>query len=249
MGQISIDPPQLPANRIIAHRGASAFAPENTFAALRAAARLGATWVEVDVKLTSDGVAILHHDAVLGRTADGSGAVADTPWDRIRQLDAGSWFTPGFAGEPVPRLDDALRLCCGLGLSMNLEIKPCPGREAETTAELIRVVRQTWPDNGGRLLLSSFQLESLEEAQRIGPELPRALLIREPRDGWLEDAERLGCWSLNVNHKFIHTAEMLGDIKTKGFRVLGYTVNDCATATRLLADGMDAVISDNPLVF
>src|SRR4051812_26195793 len=87
---------------LIAHRGASSEAPENTLAALKLARGRGANWVEVDVKLTQDGVPILMHDDTLERTTDGTGKVADTSWATIQTLDAGSWFDKKFRGERVP---------------------------------------------------------------------------------------------------------------------------------------------------
>ena len=122
--------PELP--RVIGHRGAAAVAPENTLASLRRAKELGAGWVEFDVKLTRDGAAVLIHDERLERTTDGRGEVARTTLAELRKLDAGAWFDPAFAGERVPTLGDALALCGELGLGINVEVKPCPGREAET---------------------------------------------------------------------------------------------------------------------
>jgi hypothetical protein len=124
--------------RVVGHRGAAASAPENTLAGLRRAHQLGVGWVEFDVKLSGDGVPILMHDAVLERTTDGKGAVADTAYADIRALDAGAWFGPEFAGERVPSFDEAIDLLLSHGLGANVEIKPCPGRERETGAAVAR---------------------------------------------------------------------------------------------------------------
>lgn len=98
----------FPLPAIIAHRGASSAAPENTLAAFRRAADEGAAWIECDVKLTADGRPIIFHDDTLDRTTDGGGVVDDYTLDVIGALDAGGWFSPEFRGEPVPTLEEML---------------------------------------------------------------------------------------------------------------------------------------------
>ena len=130
---------------VIGHRGAAGAAPENTLASIRKARELGATWIEFDVKLTKDGHPILFHDDCLERTTDGRGAVAATTLAEIRRLDAGGWFGPAFRGEPVPTLEQALALCVELRLGINVEIKPCAGREAETAQVTVATLLDVWP--------------------------------------------------------------------------------------------------------
>src|SRR4051794_34519268 len=107
-------PPPLP--KVIGHRGAKAYAPENTLAGIRTAAQQGARWVEVDVKLTRDGVPILMHDDTVDRTTNGKGAAATLDFAELRRLDAGAWFGPAFAGERIPTLEEALALVFDLDL-------------------------------------------------------------------------------------------------------------------------------------
>src|SRR5882672_3455210 len=113
---------------VIAHRGARASAPENTMAAFRRAYEDGAKWIEVDIKLTHDGIPIIMHDDTLDRTTDGKGPVADMLWDDMQKLEAGNWFGPGFAGERVPRLSEVLHFVLEHNMRINMELKPCPGR-------------------------------------------------------------------------------------------------------------------------
>ena len=166
-----------PFPRLLAHRGGGALAPENTLAGLRLAARLGYAGVEFDVKLTADGHPILMHDPTLERTTDGKGKVAETTLAAIRALDAGSWFGGRFAGEKVPTLEEALEVMSGLAMGFNLEIKPCPGREAETAQAAAACVRQRWPRYLPQPIFSSFKAEALAAARAAAPEIPRGFLF------------------------------------------------------------------------
>lgn len=109
--------------RIIAHRGHKVGAPEQTMAAFRLAVRLGATMLETDLRFTRDGVPVMLHDARLDRTTNGHGPVAAIDWPELATLDAGSWFSPAFAGERVPRLDDMFALAEELGVALCIEAK------------------------------------------------------------------------------------------------------------------------------
>lgn len=108
---------------VIAHRGHKVGAPEQTLAAFRLAAKLGATMLEADLRFTRDGVAVLLHDAMLDRTTSGQGPIAALDWEQVAKLDAGAWFHPSFAGERVPRLDDLFDLADELGLALCIEAK------------------------------------------------------------------------------------------------------------------------------
>ena len=111
----------------IAHRGAGQLAPENTLAAFRAGAAHGYRAFECDVKLSADGVPFLMHDATLERTTSGHGVGGDQPWHALSQLDAGSWHSRAYAGEPLPTLEALARWCIANGHFLNIEIKPTPG--------------------------------------------------------------------------------------------------------------------------
>src|SRR5438045_2103733 len=141
---------QLP--KVIGHRGAMAYAPENTLESMREAARRGATWVEIDVKLTADGVAILMHDESLERTMGIDRLVAETP--RAELPDA------------VPSFEAAIACFQELGLGCNVEIKPCEGRDAETARIAVATLRRCWPESLPAPLLSSFKDASLLAARQ-----------------------------------------------------------------------------------
>jgi glycerophosphoryl diester phosphodiesterase len=230
---------------IIAHRGASAAAPENTLSAIREAAAEGASWIEVDVKLSRDSACILMHDDLLRRTTNGRGEVAQYDLDELKRLDAGSWFAKRYAGEPVPTLVEAIALCTELGLDMNIEIKPCPGRQHETAIRLVETLRAHWPEGRPWPLLSSFAVASLEEARLHAPEIPRGLLIGRPTRRALDMLARLECATLHCDAKRA-SKDLVRTMQQSGRPLLCYTVNDPVRARRLLDLGVASIITDQP---
>lgn len=235
--------PYWPYPRIIAHRGGGLLAPENTLAALRHARNLGFAGVEIDAKLTVDDVPILFHDDMLERTTDGSGPVAETRFDDITQLDAGSWFANEFAGEPVPAFAAASALCKEVGLWANVEIKPCPGRERETGRIVARMAKLLWSGAPLPPLLSSFSIAALEAAKTEAPDLPRALLCGEVPDDWQHTVDHLECAAMHVAFDQLNR-ELVAAIQATQRGVLAYTVNDSIAAVEMLEMGVDALVTD-----
>src|SRR5438093_923645 len=119
-----------PYPRYIAHRGAGKLAPENTLAAMRVGYAHGYRMVEFDVKLSGDGVPFLLHDETLDRTTTACGRADAYSWGELAKVDAGSWHSPAFAGEPLPTLTAIARWAIANGVACNIEIKPTPGRES-----------------------------------------------------------------------------------------------------------------------
>jgi glycerophosphoryl diester phosphodiesterase len=228
---------------VIGHRGAAGAAPENTLAGIRKARELGATWIEFDVKLTRDAHAILFHDDRLERTTDGCGAVAVTSLAEIRRLDAGSWFGAAFRGEPVPTFEEALAACAELGLGINVEIKPCPGREVETAQVTMATLCEAWPREMPPPLVSSFAPACLRVARELAPELPRGYLAGTLPRRWRELMVEYDCAAMHLNHRRLAPWQR-ATILAAGVPVVLYTVNDGARARRLLAAGVTAVITD-----
>lgn len=237
--------PQLELPRVVGHRGAATYAPENTLASLREARRRGAGWVEFDVKLSGDGVAILMHDNSLRRTTGLDRLAAATPWAEIQGLDAGAWMAPRFAGQRVPSFAEAIACLAEEGLGANVEIKPCRGREAETARATVEALRKHWPTRLPTPLLSSFQDAALAAALEVGPEFPRAILIDALKDDWRARAQAVGAVGVNTNGKKLVPA-MAAEIKAAGYLLSVYTINDPARARALVAMGVDCVITDSP---
>lgn len=225
-----------------AHRGGGSLAPENTLAAFEVGARLGFTMSECDVKLSSDGVLFLLHDDTVDRTSNGHGAAADLSYDAIASLDAGSWFDKRFAAERMPTLAELSQTLERLGMLVNLEIKPSPGRETLTGTDVAREAARLWR---GRTppLVSSFSEDALAAARDAVPDLPRGLLVTDVPPDWHARAARLECVSIHVAHKSLN-AELMQTFKDAGLFVMAYTVNDLSRAQLLVEWGVDAICTD-----
>ena len=230
---------------VIGHRGAAAYAPENTLEGIREAHRRGARWVEFDAKLTGDGEVVLLHDDTLDRTTNGHGPVAVATLAALQGLDAGGWFGPAWRGARVPTLARTLALLLELDMQANVEIKPCPGRDEATALAVVDVVGRSWPSDRAPPLLSSFSRQSLAAAQSVAPELPRGLLVwRHPED-WAAAAKDLACVSLHCAHQHL-TASWARQIRALGLALAVYTLNDGARARELMGWGVQSIITDQP---
>lgn len=230
---------------VIAHRGAGQVAPENTLAAIKSVREQGVNWVELDVKITYDGVPILMHDETLERTTDGCGLVSEVSWEQLQKLDAGKRFDPRYMGEHVPHLSDALNVVLQNNLALILEMKPCPGRAKATTMVAMIEIAKIWPEKDTYPVISSFDMECLEIAAQLEPHWPRVILMNQWDYIWKEDAVRLGASGISLPHDHL-TQERVRELRLNELSVMAYTVNDPARAKELLAWGVSAVYSDNP---
>ncbi len=264
------DLPAWPYPRWVAHRGAGKLAPENTLAAFRLGASHGYRMFECDVKLSADGVPFLLHDATLGRTTnasiralapveyaqaatkdvadDASMIAGNHEWNTLSQLDAGSWHSRPYAGEPLPTLEAVAAFCLRNQYYLNIEIKPTPGTERDTGEVVAQHAARLWAGQAVPPLLTSFNPDALEGAMDSQPELPRGLLLDALWSGWLETALRLGCRAIICNHKLWDSSSVT-QAKSAGMRTLSYTVNDEPVAQRLIDLGTDGIITDRVDLF
>ena len=265
-----LDLAHWPYPRWVAHRGAGKLAPENTLAAFRVGATHGYRMFECDVKLSSDGVPFLLHDATLQRTTNASKVVlapveyaqdapdsganttslvgGDWPWGRLARLDAGSWHSRAFAGEPLPTLDAIAAFCIRNGYCLNIEIKPTPGTERHTGEVVAQHAARLWAGQAVPPLLTSFEPDALRGAMDAQPELPRGLLLDTLWSGWLETALTLDCHAIVCNHALWDRSSVT-QAQSAGFRTLSYTVNDEWAAQRLIDLGTDGIITDRVDLF
>ncbi|MBP2705531.1 glycerophosphodiester phosphodiesterase [Microbispora sp. RL4-1S] len=236
---------------VVAHRGASAYAPENTIAAFEEARRLRADTFELDVQQTRDHQLVLMHDVTLARTTDveklfprrAPWRVGDFTLAEIRRLDAGSWFAPRYKGERVPTLGETLTKLSGSGLDLLLEIKEPrrhPGIEGRIARELRAEPAWLRP---GRLTVQSFDWDSARAFHRLLPNVPIGLL-GAPSAGRLAGLSR---FADEVNPPYASvTAQYVRRVHANHMRVLAWTVNDAATMRRLISAGVDGIITNRP---
>jgi len=238
-----------------AHRGASAYAPENTLAAFETGIAQKATWIESDVQLTADGVPILMHDTTLTRTTDVEQVFPDrAPWRvgdftlaEIKQLDAGSWFGEEFAGEPVPTLAEMIEQVRSSRAGIIMELKSpelYPGVE-RAVADVFRSFPGYMQSSlaNGRLAIQSFNWESMATYRALEPEVPIGLLGTPS----LDQLPELGTWAdqINPNYRTV-TPEFVDAVHAAGMEINPYTVNDPAIMAQLLDAGVDGIITDRP---
>ena len=236
---------QWPYPRWIAHRGAGKLAPENTLAAFRLGSTYGYRMFECDAKLSADGVAFLLHDDTLERTSNGRGIAGEQPWAALSLIDAGSWHSPGSAGEPLPTLERIARFCLANHHWLNIEIKPTTGTEKATGLAVAQLAQRLWanqPDMQAPLL-TSFKPDALAGAQEAAPSLRRGLLLDKLWRGWQLAARELGCQALVCNHR-LWTPELRAEARSLGLRALAYTVNEPEEVQRLLGLQLDGIITD-----
>ncbi|MDZ7712055.1 MAG: glycerophosphodiester phosphodiesterase family protein [Rhodovibrio sp.] len=237
--------PRIALPPVIGHRGAAGLAPENTLPGLRAAAEAGCRSVEVDVMLAACGTPMLHHDVSLQRIEGVDGRLDRWTARQLAELDAGASFAPAFAGTRIPTLAEALAEMLRLDLHPNLEIKPAPGAASETARAAVATVREVWPADRARPLISSFQRDCLTAARAAAPELPRGLIARARPWRWRAALTDLDCVSLHLAADRISPADVR-ETADAGWAVAIYTVNDGGVAARLRGWGAHAIITDRP---
>ena len=235
--------PKLPS--IIGHRGAYNSAPENTLISFRKAAQLGANWIEIDVRLSSDKIPVVFHDNEVDRTTNGQGPVDTFTLESLQELDAGSHYHTHFAGEKVPTLFQAITLCIELNLGLNIEIKPNFGQSAETVTAILATINPFQEQLRGNVLFSSFNLLCLKELINLSPEWPRALLVNDLNNDWLTNTKALGCYALNPSYECLASIQNVKSILASGLRIIPFTVNQISIAKNLLRLGVHSIITDD----
>lgn len=235
----------LLVDKIIAHRGASAYAPENTIAAFDKALAMGSRCIEFDVMCSQDGEPFVFHDDNLKRTTNGKGEVGKVEASYIQGLDAGSWFSKHYKEERVPHFNEVLKWLSFSAVQANIEIKPYPGTAEQTTTAVLSALNRFWPADKPLPIISSFSMEVLVLCRSIAPEMPLGLLLCDWDAQWLEKAKQLDCYSIHFNRKVLN-AERVKEVKDHGYIVCSYTVNRKRLANKLFKWGVDAVFSDYP---
>ncbi len=239
--------------KVIAHRGLSSKAPENTLAAIALAAEKGMQWVEVDVKLTADGVFILCHDATVDRTTNGNGKIAELTSENIFTLDAGSWFDGLYHNEKIPSLEKTLWFCKKHKLGINLELKPDAVNIKDFASKLVPIIID-YQQQGVEILVSCFNkqimLDVYQLATQLNSKIPLGFLIdkADTENLIINFSKKINCVSIHLNDKHC-TKKSINQLKNLQKNILVYTVNDISRAKDLFSFGVDTVFSDYHLTF
>lgn len=238
---------EIPNPAIIAHRGASAYAPENTLAAFKLALQQGADAIELDAKLTADGQVVVIHDQTVDRTTPHHGRVRDYRFNDLRKMDAGSHFDIAFKGEPIPSLEEVFK-AVGQLTFINVELTnyaSVTDRLPEQVADLVRQYKL-----GHRVLFSSFNPIALARIRRLTPEAPIGLLAMPKRKGALARSWVGRLLKYNSLHPEASDAQpaLVNGVHRRGGRVFVWTINTPAEMSRTFGIGVDGIFTDDPLL-
>jgi glycerophosphoryl diester phosphodiesterase len=233
---------------VIAHRGASAYAPENTLMAVRRAMEMRAEMVEVDVLLSKDGIPVLLHDPSLERTTSGQGLVSDFTLSELKRLDAGSWFSEKTKAEPIPTVEELLELVKGK-MALNLEIKTqalTDSLEGGIVQKVVDLVRKHGMQEN--VIVSSFDPRAIRQLKEYAPEIPGAILYTAELYGDkhpIDIVKELKADAFNCSWKEIRK-DWVDSLHHHKIPVNIYTVNADTLMHQMLDLGVDGIFTDYP---
>jgi glycerophosphoryl diester phosphodiesterase len=259
---------------IIAHRGASAYAPENTVAAFRRAVEMGAGFIETDLHLTRDARFVAIHDATLERTTNGRGAVRDFTLAQLRELDAGAWFdakskakrdsasaaerggaisggagAAKFAGERIPTLEEILEFAREANVAFYLEIKADAARGAENivAGALVAALADALrgPQETARAIVISFHAELLTSIRQRDAALMTGLLVEKGPADAVKRALQVGALQLAPRRDMV-TPALIERAHDAELCVVPWTINEPAEMRAAIAAGVDGIMTDYP---
>lgn len=230
--------------RVIAHRGFSGRAPENTLASIRKAIEIEADMAEIDVTLTADGAVVCLHDEKIGRTTNGRGRISDLTLVEARRFDAGSWFSPAFVGERIPTLDSVFEIAKG-HILINIEIKP-ETVERGISAKIVEAV--TAHGMKDHVLISSFSPEALAQIHELEPAIQTASLFNRKIHRRVDPeiiVGKVGSSMLNINRHYL-SRQIRDRCARLEIPIGAYTANKRRTMEKLLDKGVHAIFTDHP---
>ncbi|MGD8538960.1 MAG: glycerophosphodiester phosphodiesterase family protein [Candidatus Aminicenantes bacterium] len=223
---------------VMAHRGASAAAPENTLVAYEKAIMMGADYAELDVRQTKDGAIVLMHDKTVHRTTGVKGFVWDFTLEELKQLEAGSWFGEEFKGEPIPTLEEVIRLAKGR-MKLNIEVK-ISENEPGIAKKVVDIVRAE--DFSKDCVITSFDMDTVKRFKEIAPDLRTGLIF----DKELPPDVFEGNWEILSSNSELVDADFMRLARKSGKETYVWTVNEREEMLRLIGLGVDGIITDKP---
>jgi glycerophosphoryl diester phosphodiesterase len=236
---------QIPKPALIAHRGSSSYAPENTISAFELAVTQTADAIELDVQLSSDGYVVVMHDSTVNRTTDGIGSVREMTLASLKKLDAGAYYDVAFRGERIPTLEEVFE-AVGKCIFINIELKPDLSM-AKTLAYKVAQAVELYSMTES-VLFSSFDPLVLWRMKKLSPRVPCGLLALPGLGGW--PMRHLGrrivpCQALHPHFSSVSKG-LTNAVHQSGQRLYVYTVNEPDEMRRMVMLGVDGIITDNP---
>jgi glycerophosphoryl diester phosphodiesterase len=226
---------------VIAHRGASGHAPENSMAAFERAVQLGAPFIETDLHLTRDARFVAIHDATLERTTNGRGNVHDFTLHELRRLDAGLWYDRAFMGQRIPTLEEVLEFARKQDVLFYLEIKYDAAWGMHHA--LVGALRKE--QDTARTVVTSFDRVTLESVRKLDASIMTGLLVEELQPESVKAAVEIGARQLCPRFSSV-TAELVAQAHRSDLHVATWTVNDAEDMRKMITTGMDGVMTDFP---
>ncbi|MCQ6557517.1 glycerophosphodiester phosphodiesterase [Paenibacillus mendelii] len=227
---------------IVAHRGWSGAAPENTIAAFKLAlTEPGIACIEFDVHLSKDGIPVVIHDHTLDRTTNGTGFVQSLTYEELQSLDAGSWFAPQFSNEKIPSLEEVLQLTkgrCKLAVELKKALHMYEGIEQKVIDLILRY------DMKDQVVLSSFDHESMKKVNEIDPAFTTGLIFLGKPTLLVEQLQYTGAKSVSIHHAYV-TMELMEQMNAHGIDIGVWTVDDPAALAEILHRYPEARITTN----
>lgn len=231
--------------KIIAHRGASGYAPENTLASIKKAIELGADAIEIDIQMTKDGKLVVIHDWKLDRTTSGKGYIFESTFDYIRSLDAGAWYSKDFKDEKVPTLEEVIELV-PKDIMLNIEIKDISRGKKGIEEKMLEILKN-YPEKMESFVVSSFHHNILKRIYKLSPKLKLALLTSSDLiniSNYVSNDE-IRCYSYHPEVNLI-TKEAVNSLKEKNILTFVWTINTKEDFDYLNSINVDGVITNYP---
>lgn len=230
--------------QIIAHRGNSSVAPENTLAAFASAIAAGAGSIEIDIMCTADGQIVIIHDENLDRTTNGTGAVAHTTAANLLELDAGGWFSPGYVGQRVPTFEEFAELLSAYeDVEGLVEFKGAWSNP--DLAQALSVVRDH--GIGEQVILQSFHPQTVMKLHALAPGIRRGVLAMADLEGLIDRCVDAGIYTLNPYLGYVsENPQIVAKIHEAGLRTQVWTANYPGEWSFLADLGVDGIITDRP---
>lgn len=224
---------------VIAHRGASGIAPENTLVAIQKAMEFGADMIEIDVHYSKDKKVVVMHDHDVIRTTEGLEDIENLTLEELRQLEAGAWFSAAYAGEPIPLLEDVMSLMQGKKILL-IEIKKGRNGRYEGLEQAVMDIVDAYKGRSW-VVVQSFEAETVQKVREVAPDVEvHQLVMAAGGIGKYEGVTTITPYYRTLTHKFVRKAH---EAKLKVFT---YTVNSKREMTKCIKSGVDGIITNHP---